>query len=120
MKTLVVGASRNPARVSHTAIHRLAAAGHEVLAFGLRAGEVAGIEIDTDREAVSHSDIHTITLYIGPARQPDLIDWLVSLKPQRVIFNPGTENPVFMAKLREANIEVIEACTLVMLSVGNY
>lgn len=120
MKTLVVGASLNTARVSHTAVHRLVNAGHDVIAFGLREGSIAGVDIMTDRAAVLDKDIHTVTLYVGPARQPDLFNWIISLKPVRVIFNPGTENPAFEAQLLSEGIQAVRACTLVMLSVGLY
>ena len=120
MKTLVVGASINPARVSHSAIHRLVENDHDVLAYGLREGTVSGIPIITDRDQITDTDIHTVTLYVGPARQPDLIDWVTSLKPSRVIFNPGTENPAFEAQLLGEGIDSVRACTLVMLSIGMY
>jgi predicted CoA-binding protein len=64
--------------------------------------------------------VDTITLYIGPAHQPQYYDYVLNLKPQRVIFNPGTENPEFEKKVRDAGIEVLEACTITMLSIGNY
>lgn len=117
-KTLVLGASPNPSRYSYQAIHRLTANGHEVVPVGIRKGEVAGLKIHTDRPQVE--DLDTITLYIGPARQPDWYDYLISLSPNRIIFNPGTENEELMALAKAANIEVEVACTLVMLGLGNY
>jgi predicted CoA-binding protein len=118
--TLVVGASLNPARYSHLAINRLLSHDQPVMAYGLREGEVAGVPIETDQEAFLGKEIDTITLYVGSRRQEPLMDWIVQLAPRRVIFNPGTENPIFEQKLREAGIEVVIACTLVMLSMQSY
>lgn len=118
--TLVVGASPNPARYSHLAINRLLSHDQPVMAYGLRAGEVEGVPIETDQQAFLGKEIDTITLYVGSRRQEPLMDWIVQLAPRRVIFNPGTENPVFEQKLREAGIEVVIACTLVMLSMQSY
>lgn len=121
MKTLVIGASLKPERISHTAVHNLVSEGQEVLAFGLRKGTIAGITIETDPE-VFHADmgIHTVTLYVGPARQAPLHDWIISLKPSRVIFNPGTEHPAFEARLLTEGIQTMRACTLVMLATKQY
>lgn len=116
--TVVLGASENPERYSNKAIHKLRAHGHEVKAVGGRAGKVADVDIQTGKPAFA--DVDTVTLYVGPARQPDLYDYIISLAPQRVIFNPGTENEEFMQQLEAKGIDVVPACTLVMLSVGNY
>ncbi len=118
--TLVVGASLNPARYSYLAIQRLVSHKQAVMAYGLRKGEVAGVAIETDQHFFLDKDIQTITLYVGAERQAPLYDWILQLNPQRVIFNPGTENPEFENRLRNAGVEVLEACTLVMLSTGQY
>lgn len=117
-KTLVLGASLKPNRYSNYAIQRLVANGFEVVAFGLRDGEVSGIKIDT--ELLPYKDINTVTLYLNPKRQKDYYDYIVSLKPKRVIFNPGTENPEFYTILKENSIEFEAACTLVLLSTNQY
>jgi predicted CoA-binding protein len=117
-KTLVFGASTNPSRYSYLAMNRLANHKHEVVAFGLRTGQVAGIEIDT--ELKKYDDIDTITLYMNPQRQEAYYDYLISLKPKRIIFNPGAENPEFYKLLREENIEFEQACTLVLLNINQY
>lgn len=117
-KTLVVGASLKPNRYSNIAINRLVNNQHEVVAFGLRGGTVAGVEIDT--ELKSYSDIDTVTLYLNPQRQVEYYDYIISLNPKRVIFNPGTENPEFYKRLDTANIESEVACTLVLLSTNQY
>ncbi|MDC8005443.1 CoA-binding protein [Aureisphaera galaxeae] len=117
-KTLVLGASTNPSRYSNLAIHRLVEKGEPVVAFGLREGDVAGIPITNEKE--SFEDVDTITLYVGPKHQPDYYDYIISLQPKRVIFNPGTENPEFYSVLREQDIEVEVACTLVLLGTNQY
>ena len=117
-KTLVVGASTNPSRYSFLAINSLRRHGHPVVGLGLRTGKVADLEIV--KEKIIYSDIHTVTLYVGPQNQPMYFDYIEQLKPKRVIFNPGTENPVFENRLKDAGIDVEVACTLVLLSTGQY
>ncbi|WP_136480542.1 CoA-binding protein [Cognatitamlana onchidii] len=117
-KTLVFGLSLKPNRYSNYAPQRLVAKGIDVVAFGLKKGEVSGVVIDTD--LLPYKGIHTITLYINANRQRDYYDYIVSLNPHRVIFNPGTENPVFYQILEKNNIFYEEACTLVLLSTNQY
>lgn len=117
-QTLVAGASLNPDRYSNIAIHKLLAHHYPVIAFGLKKGVVAGIEIEIEKK--QFSDIDTVTLYIGPKHQTDYYNYIVSLKPQRVIFNPGTENPEFYKILSDNNIKAEVACTLVLLSTNQY
>ncbi|WP_299397108.1 CoA-binding protein [uncultured Gelidibacter sp.] len=117
-KTLVFGASLNPSRYSYLAMNKLVAHGHEVVAFGMREGEVAGVQIDTELKPYTHVD--TVTLYMNAARQAPFYDYLIGLKPNRVVFNPGTENPELFKLLREAQIEFEMACTLVMLGTNQY
>lgn len=117
-KTLVLGATPNPSRTAYTAVQRLTSAGFEVVNVGIREGEVAGIPIHTDRPKLE--DIHTITMYISPKHQADWYDYILAQNPQRIIFNPGTENPELAQMAKKQNIEVENACTLVMLSVGVY
>ena len=117
-KTLVLGASLKPNRYSNYAIQRLVSKHVDTVAFGLRKGEVSGVEIDTD--LVPYKNVHTVTLYLNPKRQEAYYDYIVSLKPERVIFNPGTENPKLYQILEENNIEFEAACTLVLLSTNQY
>ena len=117
-KTLVLGASLNTDRYSFKAVTKLSGHHIETVAYGLKAGEINGVEIDTT--LVAYDDIHTITLYLNPSRQKDFYDYILFLKPKRVIFNPGTENPELQEILKENDIAFEEACTLVMLSIGNY
>ena len=118
LKTLVFGASTKSERYAYKAITRLRAAGHPVVAIAKRAGKVADVDFLIGEPALE--DIHTITLYVSPRYIAPHIDYLISLKPKRIIFNPGTENPEFVEKAKAAGILTIEACTLVMLSIGVY
>lgn len=117
-KTLVLGASLKTDRYSNLAIHRLVNSNQEVVAIGLRSGEVAGITIHTS--LMTFGDIHTVTLYLNPTRQKQYYDYIIGLHPERVIFNPGTENLEFYDILQEAGINVEVACTLVLLSTNQY
>lgn len=117
-KTLVLGASPNPSRYSYAAVRQLARYGHEVVAIGNREGEIDGISIQKGQPALDNID--TITLYLGADNQKQYYDYIFSLQPKRIIFNPGAENTKLSRMAREKGIEVLPACTLVMLSVGNY
>ena len=117
-KTLVIGASDNPERYSFKAANSLHNHGHEVVLFGKRSGTVIGQEIIKDRPILQNID--TVTLYINPAHQKEWYEYILSIKPKRVVFNPGTENAEFEMLLQQNNIEPMEACTLVLLSIGDY
>ena len=117
-KTLVLGASTKPERYSNMAINRLVENGHTVVAVGLKEAVVAGINITTKKEPFKN--INTVTLYLNPKRQEEYYDYILSLKPERVVFNPGTENPEFYKILQENNIENEVACTLVLLGTNQY
>ncbi|MDB9783277.1 CoA-binding protein [Winogradskyella sp.] len=117
-KTLVLGASLKPERYSNIAINRLLRYNNEVKAFGLKEGEVNGITIDTKLKP--YKAIDTVTLYLNAKRQKAYYNYVISLKPNRVIFNPGTENPEFYALLEQHHIAFEEACTLVLLGTGQY
>lgn len=116
--TLVIGASTNPERYSFKAITKLVEHGHPVHALGLKSGNVAGIEFDT--QPLEYKDLDTVSLYVGLKNQPDYYDYIESLKPNRVLFNPGTENAEFEQRLNAKGIETEEACTLVLLATGQY
>lgn len=117
-KALVIGASQNPMRYSNMAINRLLFYHKGVRALGLKEGEVNGVPIDTGKPA--YQDIDTVTLYISPQNQEEMYDYISSLKPNRVIFNPGTENEELYKILDNQGIEHFEACTLVLLNTGQY
>jgi len=117
-KTLVIGASTNPARYSYLAIKSLREHGHSVVALAKKEGQVADVDLQT--EFPENEDIHTVTMYVGPQNQPEYKDLLLDLHPDRVIFNPGTENIDLIVDLETSGIEAIEGCTLVMLNTGQY
>jgi predicted CoA-binding protein len=118
MKTLVLGASLKPNRYSNYAIQRLVAHDYEVVAIGLKEGIVDGVTIDIELKA--YKDIDTVTLYLNAKRQVSYYDYIIGLKPNRIIFNSGTENPEFFQLIKENNINFEIACTLVLLSTNQY
>ncbi len=117
-KTLVIGASANPERYSCLAVQKLSAHGQPVIALGLKKGTIGNTVIETEK--IPWHDIDTITLYINPSRQPAFYDYILSLHPRRVIFNPGTENDELEELAKQQGIIVQEACTLVLLSTGQF
>jgi predicted CoA-binding protein len=117
-KTLVLGASLKPNRYSYFAIERLLNSDIEVFAVGNVKGEVHGVKVKTEK--LMFSDIHTVTLYLNPKIQKEYYNYIISLQPNRVIFNPGTENPEFYHLLEENKIAFEAACTLVLLSTNQY
>jgi uncharacterized protein len=117
-RTLVLGASDHKYRYSYMALQRLKAAGHEVFALGAHEAWVGDIPITT--KAGDWAAIDTVTVYLSAKNQQGYYDYLLALRPKRVIFNPGAENEVLAKKLKQEGIEVLEACTLVMLSTGQY
>lgn len=117
-KVLVLGASTNQDRVSFEAVLRLHRSGYEVIPVGIREGEIEGIPVLTGEPDIENID--TITLYVNPQRQQAFIPYILRLRPRRIIFNPGTENPDLMRIAQEAGIETEAACTLVMLSLKQF
>lgn len=116
--TVVIGASPNSDRYSYKATISLQQHQQSVFPIGIRSGQINGLDIITDKPALENID--TVTLYVGPDNQGPWIDYIFSLKPKRIIFNPGTENPEFEALAENKGIEVLEACTLVLLSINQY
>ncbi len=119
-KTVIIGATPNISRYANLAAERLTENQYEIVPVGIKKGEVYGKTILPIKEHPVINDVHTITLYLGARHQPEYYNYLLSLNPTRIIFNPGTENEEFMAMARAQGIEVVTGCTLVMLSVGNY
>ncbi len=117
-KTVVLGASNNPERYSFLAVTKLANNGHVVVPVGIKVGKIQDMEILNGKPAVEGVD--TVTLYLNPTNQILYYDYILSLHPKRIIFNPGTENDELAELARKQGIEPIEACTLVMLSTGQY
>ena len=119
-KTVIVGATPNPSRYAYLAANMLTDYGHPIIPLSIKRGTVAGVDLLDLRQKPVLEDIDTVTLYIGPAHQAEWYDYLLSLQPQRFIFNPGTENSEFFQLIREQEIEVVQGCTLVMLRTGTY
>jgi len=119
-KTVVVGATPNRARYAYLAATMLAEYKHDTVLLGIQKGDIDGNKILDIREKPPIKDVDTITLYIGPQRQPEWYDYLLSLKPKRIIFNPGTENDEFENLAARQGVEVLGACTLVMLRSRQY
>lgn len=119
-KTVIIGATTNPSRYAWLAARMLNEYQHEIVPVGIKEGEVFGKEILDifEKPAVDHVD--TVTLYIGPQKQPAYYDYILGMKPKRIIFNPGTENEEFIKKAEEQGIEAVEGCTLVMLRSGQF
>lgn len=117
-KTVVLGASQNPSRYSYLAVQELQERDHPVIAIGKRSGKVGAIDIATDHLPIEGVD--TVTLYLNPMNQREYYDYILSLNPKRIIFNPGTVNEDLMKLARDNNIEPVVGCTLVMLSTGLY
>ncbi len=117
-KTLILGASPNPERYANMAARRLVENGHDIVNIGLRKGQAGGVAIES--AASIYTDIDTITLYLNTELQRHYYDYILATKPKRVIFNPGTENPELANLLKENGIVATEACTLVLLSTGQY
>jgi uncharacterized protein len=116
--TLVLGASDNPARYSNMAINKLRRFNHPIVAIGKKAGTVGDTTVETQTRNIDNID--TVSLYLNPANQKQYYDYILSLHPKRIIFNPGTENTELERLAEEKGIEAIEACTLVMLSTGQF
>jgi uncharacterized protein len=117
-RTIVLGASPNPERYAFKATKKLKDYGFEVIPMGNKKGEIEGIIIQNDN--IKHEDIDTITLYLNPENQKPYYKYIFSIKPKRIIFNPGTENVELMKMAKENGIETEIACTLVLLSLGDY
>jgi hypothetical protein len=116
--TLVLGASDNPSRYSYLAIKRLRNHGHPVFAIGRKHAMVADVEIITEKKLFTLID--TVTLYLNPLHQQEYYDYILLLKPRRIIFNPGAENEELSDLAKRNGIQPLEACTLVLLSTGQY
>ena len=117
-KTVVLGASDNPARYSFLALQKLKKAGHEVIGIGRKEVMVGDIAVHAAMQPLK--DVHTVTLYLNPANQRQYYDYILALHPQRIIFNPGAENNELQQLAESRGITTMNACTLVLLSTGQY
>lgn len=116
--TVILGASPKSDRYSYMATVKLKAHGHMVYPIGIRAGSIDGIEIITKKPLLEGVD--TVTMYLSAMNQKEWYSYIFSLNPKRIIFNPGAENDELEKLAESKGIECVNACTLVMLSIGNY
>jgi len=117
-KTVVLGASENPARYSNMAVKRLRTHGHEVVAIGRQAGRIDDVTIQ--KEQTEEQDVDTVTVYLNPMHQQQYEEYILKLHPKRIIFNPGAENDALAQKAAQQGIEPIAACTLVLLATNQF
>ena len=117
-KTLVLGGSPNPARYSYLAINKLREHDHPVWAIGKRPAQVADVTVMQEMKPIEQLD--TVSVYLNKDNQKSYYDYILTQHPRRVIFNPGAENPEFEKILKNQGVEVLEACTLVLLSTGQF
>lgn len=119
-KTVVIGASTNRSRYSYLACATLDRHGHEFVPVGIKKGQILGKDILNMKEKPHVTDVDTVTLYLNPGNQVEWYNYFLSLKPKRIIFNPGTENPELEKLAAKEGIESDYACTLVLLNTGLY
>jgi predicted CoA-binding protein len=117
-KTVVIGASPNPERYGYKATEKLVNQGIETIPLGVKPGIIGKSVIINDRPA--EKGVHTVTLYLNPKNQEECYDYILSLHPKRIIFNPGTENPAFALLANHQGITTTDACTLVLLATNQY
>ncbi len=117
-KTVVIGASPKSDRYSNRAVRMLKKNAHDTIALGFEKENIEDTPIETDWK--KYEDVDTVTLYLNPQRQKEYYDYILALKPKRIIFNPGTENDELEQLAKANNIQPVEACTLVLLSTGQY
>lgn len=114
----MLGASPNPDRYSNKAVRRLISNNYEVVAIGIRKGLIGDIPIITGQPALDN--VHTVLIYLSPSHQSEIFDYVLSLRPKRVVFNPGTESPEFEEMLASYNIKVVRDCSLVMMASNRF
>jgi len=119
-KTVVIGASPAQSRYSNIACHMLSKAGHPFVPIGIKSGTINGETILDIRKKPTVENVHTVTLYLSPKNQPNWYDYILSLNPKRIIFNPGTENMEFAEMVRSKGVDAEFACNLVLLSTGQF
>ncbi|WP_375586373.1 CoA-binding protein [Cyclobacterium xiamenense] len=119
-KTVLLGASPNPSRFAYVAAGMLKEAGIPFVPVGIRQGKVFGEAIQNLRQKPLITGVHTITLFLGPQNQKEWYEYILSLNPRRIIFNPGTENQELYALAKAQDIEVLPACNLVLLRTGQF
>lgn len=118
-RVVVIGASDKPQRYSYKAIESLLVYGHQPVPVNPALKEIKGIKVINDIAGIK-GEVDTVTLYVGPERLETMAEAIVSLKPKRIIANPGAESDKMKKLAKEAGIEYLEACTLVMLATGQF
>lgn len=118
--TVLLGATESQEKYAYLAAQRLHETGHAFVPVGIHPGTVFGHEILNLRQRPAIPEVDTVTLYINPTNQREWYDYILSLKPKRIIFNPGTENPELIQLAAENQIQSEQACTLVLLGTGQY
>lgn len=118
--TLVMGTSLKDWRISYMAVRMLRQAGYEVFCFGAEEGFVHGVPVRNEIAKLKTPGLHTVTLYMNAGVQAIFHDFILQTNPQRLIFNPGAENPDLQRLAHDAGIQCVNACTLVMLSQGQF
>ncbi|MFW5758978.1 MAG: CoA-binding protein [Bacteroidota bacterium] len=116
--TLVLGASPSPTRYAYKAVKKLTKYGHKVVAIGKVEAEIDSVKIV--KEMVEIPDLHTVTIYLNPGKQEPYLDYIMGLKPKRIIFNPGSYNSKLEKMAEQQGIEVLEDCTLIMLDTDEF
>jgi uncharacterized protein len=117
-KTLVLGASDNPERYSFLAVNRLRSLSHPVVAIGRKKTKVSDVEVDIEKKP--YPGVDTVSVYLNPTNQKEYYEYVQSLHPRRIIFNPGAENQEWSDLAKANGIQPVEACTLVLLSTGQF
>lgn len=117
-RTIVLGASPNPERYAYKAVEFLVNHGHPVIPLGIKTGSIGSIPIETEK--IIYSGVHTISIYLNPEHQKLWYPYILSIQPRRILFNPGAENPELVQLARNHGIEILEACTLVLLNTHQY
>ena len=115
----IIGASSKKDRYANKAQQLLMEKGYPVYPVSRRESEILGVKTCSAIEDIDQP-VDTVTLYVGPQHQQELVSQIVKLNPKRVIFNPGTENPEACAAFDKADIDYEEACTLVLLRTGQF
>lgn len=118
-RVVILGASDKPDRFAHKAMVMLKQYGHEPILVNPTLKEIAGHTVHPDLDLVPRP-VDTLTMYVNPRISVSMKQKIINLKPKRVIFNPGTENPAIEFDLKKIGIDTIHACTLVMLSTGEF
>ena len=119
-KTIVIGASPETSRYSNLVCRMLNNAGFEFVPVGIKRGEIQGRSIMDLRDKPSIDNVHTVSIYLNPKNQKEWYNYILSLKPKRLIFNPGTENPELGELAEKKGIVSEYACNLVLIQTGQF